>query len=564
MMIDRLEPRLQFASISGQIYTDADGSKTFDAGESARRGTTVFIDANANGTFDGGEQSTTVDRRGRYTFTGLDAGDYLIGTTTDTDAFKSTDVGLNGTREGRFDIEIRGLETASPAVRAAFIDAENRWESVILGDMPDVKQRDGSVIDDMVITATVGPIDGLGGILGYADSTELRRDSSFIPYRGIMRFDSVDMPGLQAGNNLGDVILHEMGHALGFGTIWNQLDLLTGRGSRNPRFVGETATAEYNRIYETNNLSVPIENGGGGGTRNSHWRESVLGDELMTGYSAAENVEAPLSGITVGHFADEGYEVDLAAADEWDPVTNEVTRTTALDLGGVANERKITVADTDTVSSANFGYIAITAPVIRSFTINPSPVAAGTDITLTATAISDADGDTLESVTFWRESNGIEGLQKDSDIRLVVRTVAKRGLFRVQTSTTGLLGDTTYYATATDSTGRTGRRVGVVNIANVTAPESRPNQLSVRTRSESVVRFAFVDPDTNVDGYRIELASRSTFTNQTIIRAFNITSESTSTTIRGLQEGQTYYVRVRAFNLAGVSQYSAPLAFETI
>lgn len=574
MMIDRLEPRLQFASLSGLIYTDADGSKTFDAAESSRRGTTVFIDANANGTFDGGEQSTTADRRGRYTFTGLPAGDYLVGTTVDTTAFKSTDVGPNGTRQGRFDIEVRGLETASPGVRAAFVDAAQRWESVIVGDMPDIRQRDGSVIDDLIIDATIGVIDGAGAgsfnTLGFANSTEIRPDS-FIPYRGIMRFDSFDLAELQSSGGLNDIILHEMGHVLGVGTVWNSLGLLTGRGSRNPRFVGEMATAEYNRIFETNNLSVPVANTGGGGTRDVHWREGVLGNELMTGLAPDGGTPAPLSGITVGQFGDIGYDVDLTAADVWvpavgtgtDATVEEVTRTTALDLGGGANQRLITLGADDTVLTANFGYTENSAPVIRAFAITPSPVAAGNNITLTAAAITDADGDALSGVSFYRESNNIEGLQRD-DTLIGIKTVAKQRQYRIETGTDGLLGDTQYYAVATDSNGRVGRRTGVVNVASTTIPVSTPTNLAVRTRSESVVRFAFTDTDPDVTGYRIELATRSNFGAQSLVRAFNITADSTAATIGGLREGVTYFIRVRAFNLAGVTPYSTPLSFETV
>ena len=49
------------------------------------------------------------------------------------------------------------------------------------------------------------------------------------------------------------------------------------------------------------------------GTAGSHWRESALGNELMTGY--LNNGFNPLSKVTIGALADMGYGVDLAAAD---------------------------------------------------------------------------------------------------------------------------------------------------------------------------------------------------------------------------------------------------------
>ena len=51
----------------------------------------------------------------------------------------------------------------------------------------------------------------------------------------------------------------------------------------------------------------------GPGTADSHWRETIFGNELMTGYlNSGTN---PLSAVTVGSLADLGYGVDLAAAD---------------------------------------------------------------------------------------------------------------------------------------------------------------------------------------------------------------------------------------------------------
>jgi len=60
---------------------------------------------------------------------------------------------------------------------------------------------------------------------------------------------------------------------------------------------------------------VPVENSGGAGTVDAHWRESVMGKELMTGYvSITSN---PLSSITVGSLADMGYTVIYSYADPY-------------------------------------------------------------------------------------------------------------------------------------------------------------------------------------------------------------------------------------------------------
>jgi hypothetical protein len=273
----------------------------------------------------------------------------------------------------------------------------------------------------------------------------------------------------------------------------------------------------------------------------------------------------PLSRITVGQFEDLGYDVNYNAADVWNPTAETVTKTTAADLGGVAFERKLTVAGNDNVTDLDFGVVANTAPVIRSFTISPSPVAEGTNVTLTAAAVTDADGDSISGVSFWRESNGIAGLQKDSDTAIGVRTLTKNKQYRMESGTTGLVGDQQYYAVAIDATGRAGRRTGVVNVQSITAPTQRPTQLAIRQRSSTVVRFAFVD-DNNVGltGYRVELATSSSFAAGSLVQVFNISGDERAATIGNLRPGVRYYIHVRGYNLAGATGYSSPVSFETI
>ena len=61
--------------------------------------------------------------------------------------------------------------------------------------------------------------------------------------------------------------------------------------------------------------AVPVENTGGPGTMNSHWRESVFMNELMSGFIAAPG--NPLSRVTVASLQDLGYVVDLSAAEPY-------------------------------------------------------------------------------------------------------------------------------------------------------------------------------------------------------------------------------------------------------
>jgi len=220
--------------------------------------------------------------------------------------------------QGAYKIEVRFLGGLNQAQMRAFEDAADRWTKVITGDLPSVVVG-GEVIDDLLIEAQGKPIDGPGGILGQAGPTNLRPvaagASAFLPAKGIMTFDSDDLAQMQANGTLLDVITHEMGHVIGIGTIWDHKSLLAGAGTNNPTFVGKNAKREFGILKGTGPVPIPVENSGGAGTRDSHWRESVFRNELMSGFVAAAG--NPLSLMTVASLQDLGYEVDLSKAEPY-------------------------------------------------------------------------------------------------------------------------------------------------------------------------------------------------------------------------------------------------------
>jgi hypothetical protein len=82
----------------------------------------------------------------------------------------------------------------------------------------------------------------------------------------------------------------------------------------NSVFVGANAKREYAVLTgRSDPTPVPVENTGGPGTRDGHWRESVFGHELLTGFLSGAS--RPISRVTVAAFEDMGYVVDYEAAD---------------------------------------------------------------------------------------------------------------------------------------------------------------------------------------------------------------------------------------------------------
>ncbi|WP_309671015.1 leishmanolysin-related zinc metalloendopeptidase [Gemmatimonas sp.] len=235
-----------------------------------------------------------------------------------------------------FNVDIRFVGDASLPVRTAFANAVAKWRQVIVGSIGTITNvnipagpaanacSDWSpavtgTVQNTIIFARIDSIDGpgspgVGNILGQASPCYV--NGSAIPFLGFMEFDSLDVSQLVARGQFEKVVLHEIGHVLGIGTVWNfQRSLLNTSISNDPYYVGSAARAQFaaiNTVTYSGN-PVPVENTGGTGTVNSHWRTSVMQRELMQGF--AVNQVQPLSRITVGSLQDLGYTVNLAAAD---------------------------------------------------------------------------------------------------------------------------------------------------------------------------------------------------------------------------------------------------------
>lgn len=236
-----------------------------------------------------------------------------------------------------FDIQLCYAEDASPTVQAAFTSAVSRWEGLITGDLADVVPNANAhttclsgrtlpalsgTVDDLVIFVVVEPIDGAFGVLGSAGPCYVR-NSNVLTSVGTMRFDSADLDRLDGNGQLENVILHEMGHVLGIGTLWGYKGLIhntapsgeTDPGAHDTHFSGATAIAAFDAAggAARDSAKVPVQNVGNSGSINGHWRESVVNNELMSPFlDAGSN---PLSAISVASVGDLGYTVNTAGAD---------------------------------------------------------------------------------------------------------------------------------------------------------------------------------------------------------------------------------------------------------
>ena len=252
-----------------------------------------------------------------------------IGTVA-TVTFTATATNQNGV--GGLAIELLFIDQPTAPQRQAFDDAVSRWAALIPGKLEPVPVnfpagacRSNSpainqVVDDLLVFVSLEPIDLAGGTLGLAQVCSARL-SNGLPIVAHLTLDTNDIGLLEASGALVDLILHELGHALGFGTLWVgkgflQNPSLPANPGADTHFDGLSAVTAFDAIggnAYTGGQKVPVENQEGGqGTRDSHWRLAVFTNELMTGLLTTAN---PLSRVTVASLGDLGYSVDEGGAD---------------------------------------------------------------------------------------------------------------------------------------------------------------------------------------------------------------------------------------------------------
>ena len=238
---------------------------------------------------------------------------------------------FTATGTSSYNIVVQFVGTPTQSQREAFAEAQNRWESLIVGDLADIPLNAAAdecdtglpavnqTIDDLLILVRLEPIDGPGDIIGSAGPCFVR-SSNDLSVLGSMTLDSDDLEDAEADGLLSDVIIHEMGHVIGFGSLWGFQGLLADASlpptnGTDPHFTGAQAIAAFNEIggasYGGN--KVPVEDSGGEGMADGHWRESVFTNEIMTGFIGL--MQNPLSVVTVASFADQGYTVNRIGAD---------------------------------------------------------------------------------------------------------------------------------------------------------------------------------------------------------------------------------------------------------
>ena len=196
---------------------------------------------------------------------------------------------VRGFVPGSYDLELILIDSMSTELEGIFQDAAEWWMTILGGsDLPSVPtghlsqlgcgsivtDQTSASIDDLLVVVATPEIDGRGGILAVAAPCAVREES-LIPFMGVVQFDLDDLNGLVSqgmNNEVEEVILHELGHVLGIGTLWEakgflQNPSLAGASDADTHFSGPLAIEAFNAAggdsYPA--AKVPVENRAGPG-----------------------------------------------------------------------------------------------------------------------------------------------------------------------------------------------------------------------------------------------------------------------------------------------------------
>lgn len=271
-----------------------------------------------------------------------------------------------------YNIELVFIDHGTATQDSAVTAAAQRWMTLLTVDVPDIDFSTQTVsanscldgqpavndkVDDIRIFVSITEIDGPGKTLGQATPCVIRGLGD-LPVIGFMQFDSADVTKLESDGQWSTVVLHEMAHVLGLGTIWGDRGFvhnpsLPASAGVDTYFDGRYAIAAFDAAggtAYTQGAKVPVDNTATSGSADGHWRESVLGSELMTPFLDAGRPN-PLSAITVRSFQDLGYQVDASKADAFTLDLSPAARVSGaaagpvVDLRGDVPRRPIVVVD---------------------------------------------------------------------------------------------------------------------------------------------------------------------------------------------------------------------------
>lgn len=197
-----------------------------------------------------------------------------------------------------FDLVLTAPQGPTGSQQALLDDAEAFWEGLVVGRMADAQ------VGPLTVEVGAYDGDGPGGTLADALPLEVVEAGGFVYSTfGFVDFDVADLEGLEAEGALFEVLIHEIAHVMGFGTLWVDNGVYAhGTGA----YTGPAAVAAYRSEFGVEAAFVPVEREAGPGSDDGHWAETWAGGAgaLMTSF---HDPPTYLSETTLASFRDIGY-----------------------------------------------------------------------------------------------------------------------------------------------------------------------------------------------------------------------------------------------------------------
>lgn len=239
-------------------------------------------------------------------------------------------------RAGAFDLQFSIVNAGGQfnanelnILNAALVRVERMWETVITGYQPNIS----------IASVPISVYPTTSGLAAANYSTSIIQGGFRLATSGFMNVNINEIEnfanwqGVNANgrNYIDELLAHEVGHALGIGTLWT----LNGVYESNTfQYTGAYGLAAYQAEFNQATAFIPVEDAGNSGTPNAHW-DQLMRSSPQEGDPNDPYSLSPLVGVTDQYGRDRGLELMTGAIDPdyGEPFLSRFTVQSMRDLG---------------------------------------------------------------------------------------------------------------------------------------------------------------------------------------------------------------------------------------
>jgi hypothetical protein len=247
----------------------------------------------------------------------------------------ATNFAAAATDNRQFSIQLnfgQNLQNLNTAARNAINEAARFWEQVIPFSSFDRPQT---------LTINVQGTFRNDSVLAFAGPSQLARTSNNrqLPTAGSATINTrYNADYNRTPSFLRDTMIHEFGHVMGIGTLWETGQNLIDRASVTYRANTNAGWAYGEMLGTFSPAAVPVEPNIFG-----HWDEGRFREELMTPRAEGPGIATPLSQLTIASLRDLGWNVNYGAAQPYS-LSRPLTAQSAIGATSVSSTSAISTS----------------------------------------------------------------------------------------------------------------------------------------------------------------------------------------------------------------------------